>query len=132
MSPRITAPPMMTGGTTVAALARGIVVIEAAERSGTPDHRPARRRVGLLADACPRLCHLRDAGWRPRAHPRPALRVRDQRRRHHCARATAADTSRNCVTGRSRARAREPDVPSDRVYMRGTARPARLVRAYRT
>ena len=26
----------MTGGTTIAALARGIVVIEAAERSGTP------------------------------------------------------------------------------------------------
>jgi len=89
MSPRITAP-LTAGGTTIAALDRGVVVIEAAERSGIPDHRLARQRPGPPAGACPRPCYLRDIGWLPRAHPRPARRLRDQRRRYHRARATAS------------------------------------------
>ena len=60
MSPRITAP-LTAGGTAIAALARG-VVIEAAERSGIPDHRLALQRPGPPAGACPGPCYLRDVG----------------------------------------------------------------------
>jgi hypothetical protein len=84
-SPRITAS-LTAGGATIAALARCVVVIAAAERSGIPDHRPARQRPGPPADTCPGPITFATS-----ADCHASIRdQRDQCRPHHRARATAS------------------------------------------